>query len=105
MLLGHVSSDYLEGRFSWYRQSSGAYYNISVLQILQAEKTTRIRSLIDSGLKISDLKDILITYLSVMTSDLYFSESLVVPNDDQAIICYVARAIVRSLIKKVVKQK
>ena len=61
----------------------------------------------------SDLKDIMlnnndssdkytaeITYLSVMTSDFYFSESLVVPNDDQAIIYYVAGAIVRSLIKK-----
>ena len=60
VLLGHISSGYLEGQFSWYRQSSGANYNISVMQILQVEKTTRILSLIDSGFKMSDLKDIML---------------------------------------------
>ena len=61
VLLGHISSNYIEGRFSWYRQSSGANYNISVLQILQSEKTIRIQSLIDSGFQMSDLKDIFAT--------------------------------------------
>ena len=56
VLLGHISSDYIEGRFSWYCQSSGANYNISVLQILQSEKTIRIQSLIESGFQMSDLR-------------------------------------------------
>ena len=56
----------------------------------------------------SDLKDVMknnndstntytaeITYLSVMISDFQFSESFEVSNDDQAIIYYVAGAIVR----------
>ena len=70
----------------------GAYsneYGISVLQILNAEKTIRVRSLIDSGFEMSDLKGVMLnndgstdtytaenTYLSVMTSDFQFSESL-----------------------------
>ena len=60
VLLGHISAYYLEGRFGWYRQSSRANYNISVLQILQAEKTIRIRSLINHGFKMPDLQDIFV---------------------------------------------
>ena len=41
LLLGNVQSDSLEGRFSWYRQSSGANYHVSVLQVLQSEKVIR----------------------------------------------------------------
>ena len=112
VLLGHISSDCIEGRFSWYRQSSGANYNISVLQILQSEKTIRIQSLIDSGFQMSDLKGIFattegsdnhteeVTSLLELIPDFHFSESLDVPSEDQAIIYYVAGAIVRSVITK-----
>ena len=47
IILGNIQSDYLERRFSWYRQSSGGNYHISVLQILQSEKTIRVRSLVE----------------------------------------------------------
>ena len=112
VLLGHISSDYVEGRFSWHRQSSGANYNIPVLQILQSEKTIRIQSLIDTSFQMSDLKDTFATtegsdnHTEVVTSllelvpDFHFSESLDVPSEDQAIIYYVAGAIVRPVIKK-----
>ena len=58
VLFGKVSSDNLEGRFSWYRQSSGANYHISVLQIIQSEKTIRTRSLIEQGFDMSEIKNI-----------------------------------------------
>ena len=49
ILLGNICSDYLEGRFGWYRQLCGGNYYNSVIQFLQAEKTIRLRSLIDMG--------------------------------------------------------
>ena len=58
VLPGHIVSDPLERRFSWFRQSSGANYHVSVLQILQAEMTIRIRSLIESGFKMEEMKNI-----------------------------------------------
>ena len=58
VLLGHIQSDYLEERFSWYRQLSGANYHVSVLQVLQAEKTIRIRSLVESGFDMIEIKNI-----------------------------------------------
>ena len=44
VLLGFIQSDYLEQRFGWYKQLCGANYFNSVLQLLQAEKSIRIRS-------------------------------------------------------------
>ena len=48
ILLGNICSDYLEDRFGWYRQRGANYYN-SVTQFLQAEKTIRLRSLVNMG--------------------------------------------------------
>ena len=119
ILLGHTSSDYLESRFGWYRQSSGANYYISVLQILQSEKSIRIKSLIESGFQMSDLKNIFaatdnsttsdsltdeLTAVSQLIPEYSLSESLVVAPEDQAIIYYVAGAIVRSILKKFTKK-
>ena len=119
ILLGHTPSDYLESRFGWYRQSSGANYYISVLQILQSEKSIRIKFLIESGFQMSDLKNIFaatdnstmsdsltdeLTALSQLIPEYSLSESLVVVPEDQAIIYYVAGAIVRSILNKITKK-
>ena len=45
VLLGHVSSDNLEERFGWLRQLSGAYYYLSIRQLLENEKKIRCFSL------------------------------------------------------------
>ena len=58
ILTGHISSDFIESRFGWYRQILGANYYNSVLQFLQAEKTIRIRSLVKMGFNLSDIKQI-----------------------------------------------
>ena len=46
VLLGFFQSDPIEKHFGWYRQLCGANYYVSVRQILEAEKTIRLRSLI-----------------------------------------------------------
>jgi len=46
ILLGQFQSDAIEERFGWYRQLSGANYFVSVRQVLEAEKSIRVRSLI-----------------------------------------------------------
>ena len=56
ILLGNISSDYLEGRFGWYRQLCGANYYNSVTQFLQAEKTVRLRSLVNMGFDFKQIK-------------------------------------------------
>ena len=53
VLLGLIQSDFLEGRFGWYRQLNGGNYYASVLQFLQAEKTIRLRSLVEFGYNMS----------------------------------------------------
>ena len=58
VLLGFILSDYLEPRFGWYRQLCGANYFNSVLQLLQAEKSIRIRSLLDMNFNIDSIKEI-----------------------------------------------
>ena len=58
VLLGLISSDYLESRFGWFRQLCGADYFNAVLQFLQAEKRIRLRLLVKSGYNMSDIKDI-----------------------------------------------
>ena len=115
VLFGKVSSDNLEGRFSWYRQSSGANYHISVLQIIQSEKTIRTRSLIEQGFDMSEIKDIFenvensdcsevdVTALSEMLNfhleNIQFHIDL--NSEDRSIIYYVSGAISRSIMKKV----
>ena len=53
VLLGLIHSDFLEGLFGWYRQLNGGNYYASVLQFLQAEKTIRLRSLVEFGYNMS----------------------------------------------------
>ena len=48
VMLGKFSSDAIEGRFGWYRQSCGGSYFISVRQILTSEKKIRVLSLMRS---------------------------------------------------------
>ena len=55
VLLGHFQPDSIEKWFGWYRQLSGANYLVSVRQVLEAEKSIRIRSLVNhSDMKIID---------------------------------------------------
>ena len=58
VLLGFIQSGYLEQRFGWYRQLCGANYFNSVLQLLQAEKSIRIRSLLDMNFNMDSIKEI-----------------------------------------------
>ena len=58
ILLGNISSDFLEGRFGWWRQMCGGNYYNSVAQFLQAEKTIRLRSLISMGYDIQQIKKV-----------------------------------------------
>ena len=55
VLTGNISSDFIEGRFGWYRQLCGANYYNSVLQMLQAEKRIRLRSLINMGFNLKNI--------------------------------------------------
>ena len=80
--------------------------------------TIRIRSLIDYGFKVSDLQDIFVNINRGSNADsevvctllehfqgYHFTASLDIPNDGQAVIYYVACAIVRSIIKKLSSEK
>ena len=58
VLLGNISSDFLEGRFGWWRQMCGGNYYNSVTQFLQAEKAIHIRSLVSMGYNIREIKDV-----------------------------------------------
>jgi len=58
VLLGLFQSDPIEKHFGWYRQLCGANYYVSVRQILEAEKTIRLRSLIKfSSYSFDEIKD------------------------------------------------
>ena len=119
VLLGNIQSDPLERRFSWYRQSSGANYHISVLQIIQSEKIIRTRSLIEQGFDMSQIKDIfenvenfdsLESHANALSEMLNFRLENIqfhidVNSEDQSIIYYVAGAISRSIIKKIKCEK
>lgn len=47
VLTGKYQTDPLEGRFGQYRQMHGGNYNISVEQVLKAEKKLRVKSLLE----------------------------------------------------------
>ncbi len=58
VLLGNLQSDPIERRFGWYRQLSGGNYFISVRQILEAEKSIRLKSLLKfSKLSMTEVKE------------------------------------------------
>ena len=59
VLLGQFQSDPLERRFGIYRRMGGCNYFVSVRQILEAEKTIRLKSLLQfSGFDLVDAKSI-----------------------------------------------
>ena len=115
ILLGSIQSDYLEGRFGWYRQLCGANYFNSVLQFLQAEKKIRLRSLVKLGFNMSSIKDIFnesnqakVAEIAFCTSrlldeitDYKFEDTMQVLPSDQAIVFYTAGYIGRSIMKNV----
>ncbi len=58
VLLGNLQSDPIERRFGWYRQLAGGNYFISVRQILEAEKSIRLKSLVKfSRLSMAQVKE------------------------------------------------
>ena len=109
-----MQSDALERRFSWYRQSSGANYYISVLQILQSKKVIRTRSLIDQGFNMKDVQVIFDAVNNSGQTDTdesalsehgsVRSENIQVHiethSEDRSIIYYVAGSIARAILKK-----
>ena len=50
ILIGKLTSDPIEGRFGWYRQSCGGSYFVTMRQILEAEKKIRTLSLMKTCL-------------------------------------------------------
>ena len=114
MLLGCIQSDYLEGRFGWYRQLCGANYFNSVLQFLQAEKSIRIRSLVKMGYLISEIKDIFhnsnngenvevqqcVNNILHVINDFSFIRNFSLSKSDEAILFYTAGSIARGLLKR-----
>ena len=114
ILLGNICSDYLEGRFGWYRQLCGANYYNSVTQFLQAEKTIRLKSLVNMGFDMTQIKVMFETTeinhsleqveeIKVFTSDLesfkFHNTTTTLLDSEQAIIYYIAGYIAKSLTK------
>lgn len=61
-LLGKFQTDYLEFRFSRYRQMSEANYIVSVTQIMESEKRLKVMSvmkIVKCGDRLLSLKDFL----------------------------------------------
>jgi len=59
VLLGQFQSDPLEERFGWYRTLGGSNYFVSVKQVLEAEKSIRVKSLVKfSGMSLTEIKEI-----------------------------------------------
>ena len=78
ILLGNISSDFLEGRFGWWRQLCGGNYYNAVVQFLQAEKTIRLRSLVNMGYDMNEIKSIF--------SDVKASKSLIQKEDIESFV-------------------
>ena len=104
VLFGAIQSDYLDGRFGWYRQLCGGNYFNSVL---------RIRTLVKMGFLISVIKDIFKDTCDAQEhgiesssnsilenmSNFNFESKLMISSSDEAIVFYTAGAIVRSLLR------
>ena len=106
-----IQSDYLEGRYGWFRLLNGGNYYASVLQFLQAEKTIRLRSFLEYRYNMSEINTILsevslardledqkdATDLLVNITDLSFSADITLSQANQAIIFFLAGYIARSI--------
>ncbi len=114
VLLGHLQSDPLEKRFGWYRQLAGANYFVSLRQILEAEKSIRLKSLVKySGLTMAEVKDTFEQVTQerkeqIIRNGFRLSEIIQhdatniseVPEEDANIVFYVAGCFARSLCKE-----
>ena len=80
ILLGNISSDFLEGRFGWWRQLCGGNYYNAVVQFLQAEKTIRLRSLVNMGYDMNEIKSIF--------SDVKASKSLIQKEEIESLMSW-----------------
>ena len=113
VLLGQFQSDAIEKRFGWYRQLSGANYFVSVRQVLEAEKSIRIKSLIKlSNMNVTDATSVMTLsdelenpfsseaeeMLSILNSDDLLKECN--SSADKNILFYVAGFIARSVSKE-----
>lgn len=56
ILLGKFQTDDLEGRFGMYRQLCGANYNVSVQQVLDAERKLKVKGLLKVSSSAGDFK-------------------------------------------------
>ena len=112
VLLGLLQSDPIEKRFGWYRQLSGANFFVSVKQILEAEKSIRLRSLVkfsgcsmvevaclETEAKIEDEKDVLENVEEL--GGVHNPDSEDPANiEDKNVLFYIAGYYARSLAKK-----
>jgi len=110
VLLGQFQSDPIERRFGWCRRMAGSIYFVSVCQILEAEKSIRLRSLLKfSGLSLDEVKE---SFEEVEATKLYaikdeantlFSLIDIEPSlasadiEDSSVIYYVSGAFARSV--------
>lgn len=112
VLLGQLQSDIIEGRFGWIRQLSGANYFVSLRQILEAEKSIRVRSLVRySTCNMEDLRTLFGTLNCIEQKKIeeraaQLADTLqneIYPefeNEDQNIIFYIAGYLGRSLVRR-----
>ena len=111
ILLGFLQQDYLEGRFGWYRQLAGGNYFCAVIQFLQAEKTIRLRNLVQDGYNLKEIANIFkdandVTSEYLKQQSLWFSGKLFefdfteLTTTDIPITYYVAGYIAKHLLKK-----
>ena len=114
ILLGNVSSDFLEGRFGWWRQLCGGTFYNSVTQFLQVEKTNRLRSVVSMGNNMDEIKTIFDESNTISTLQQHeeikcfineleafkLNDDSVLCDDEKAILYYIAGYNSKSLSKQ-----
>ena len=112
VLLGYICSDFLEGRFGWWRQLCGGNYYNAVVQFLQAEKTIRLRCLVEMGYNMAEIKQIFVGVgakksaqqkeeIKIFFSELSgfrFTDDSALTDEDKSIVYYIAGYIAKSVI-------
>ena len=111
VILGFIQAGYCEQRFGWYRQLCDVNYFNSILQLLQAEKSILIHSLLDVNFNKDGIKEIfhnenartdVDTHLLMKESDGFeFNSSFSINriNADEAISYYIAGYIEMCIMK------
>lgn len=112
VLLGQLQSDVIESHFGWVRQLAGGNYYVSLRQILEAEKSIKLRSLVRySDCKLEDLKVLFksvneVDKKQVQTDSMELLDKITVEdefdfqNEDQNLIYYVSGYLGRSLCNR-----